>query len=156
MVPLKKHIEDVDKTFSKMDAWVPELSHPRRQYKEDQWAACKPQGCKRTQAQSQCKQTNWQSPFLQSQIEVAAVRAGKPWSPCAITKEAQKLDQVIPAWLAEQVVGRWIDADAKKRGVSKWTKEILDHVAKGNSPHRESMRAGILVSLHVHLSMTYF
>jgi hypothetical protein len=156
MVSLKKHIEDVDKTSSKMDAGVPELSRPRRQYKEDQRAARKPQGRKRTQVQSQCKHTNWQSPFLWSQIEVAAVRAGKPWSPRAITKEAQKLDRVIFARLTEQVVGRWIDADAKKRGVSKWTKEILDHVAKGNSPRGESTRAGILVSSHVHLSMTYF
>jgi len=126
---------------------VPELSCPRRQFREDGRARNKPQGRKCIQQQQKAQKTNWQSPFLWSQIEIAATRAGKPWSPRAILKEAHKLDPIIFSRLTKQVIGRWIDPEAKKRGVSKWTAQVLEQVAKGNSPGGESTRTGILVSI---------
>jgi len=99
---LKKYLEDFDESSSTHhDAVVAELSRPRHQYKEDRRATRKPQGRKRTRGPSQCKYTNWQSPFLWSQIEIAVVRAGKPWSPREITRQAQKLD---PVWLRKSVL----------------------------------------------------
>ncbi|KAF7341462.1 hypothetical protein MVEN_01883500 [Mycena venus] len=45
-----------------------------------------------------------------------------------------------------EVVGRWIDPEAKAGGVSKWKDSILHNVAwaKGNSPGGQSTRTGIL------------
>jgi hypothetical protein len=122
-----------------------ELSRPRRQFKEDRKAHNKPQGRKRKILQQQARRMNWKSPFVWAQIEIAARKAGKPWSPRAILKEAQKLDPVIFAGLTEQVIGRWIDPTAKRQGVSKWTSTVLDQVKAGNSPNGQSTRQGILV-----------
>jgi hypothetical protein len=94
---------------------------------------------------------NWQSPFVWLQIEMAARKAGKPWSPHVILKEAQKLDPIVFAGLTEQVIGQWIDPAAKCQGASKWTSIVLDRVKAGNSPDGQSTRQGILVcdsSLH--------
>jgi len=124
---------------------IPELSRPRRQFREDQRAGRKSQGRKRKTSQRQLRQTNWQSPFLWSQIEIAAVKAGKPWRPCEILKEARKIDRVVFASLTEQVIGRWIDPEGKHRGLSRWTDAVLERVRSGNSPDGQTTRRGILV-----------
>jgi len=98
---------------------------------------------KTTQRQS-C-QTNWQSPFLWSQIELVAVKARKPWHPCEILKEARKIDCVVFASLTEQVIGRWIDPEGKHRGLSRWTDAVLERVCSGNSLDGQTTRRGILV-----------
>jgi hypothetical protein len=46
--------------------------------------------------------------------------------------------------LTEQVVGRWIDLEAKEEGISKWKDSILANVERGNAP-TESTRVGVLV-----------
>jgi hypothetical protein len=128
-----------------------ELSRPRCQFKEDRRAHNKPQGRKRKILQWQAKMMNWQSPFVWSQIEMAARKAGKPWSPRAILKEAQKLDPIVFSGLTEQVIGQWIDPAAKRQGASKWASIVLDRVKAGNSPDGQSTQQGILVcdsSLH--------
>ena len=92
------------------------------------------------------------TPFLWSQIKDAAIRAGKPWSPRAILREAKKINPKNFSWLTEQVVGRWIDPEEKKRGVSCWKESVLNHIKKGNAPGGEATRAGILVRKSFHLS----
>jgi hypothetical protein len=124
---------------------VPENSQPCRQYKEDTRKLKKPVGRKRKHEQKVAKCTNWFSPFLWRQIEIAAKRAGRPWSPSAIAKEARKIDPKVFASLTEQVVGRWIDPIAKAEGTSKWKDSVLTQVAKGNSPRGENTRVGVLV-----------
>jgi len=64
--------------------------------------------------QTEAKYVNWFSPFLWSQIEDAAIRSGKPWSPRENLKEAQKINPKTFSQLKEQVIGRWIDPEAKK------------------------------------------
>lgn len=88
---------------------------------------------------------NWFTPFLWTQIETATIRAGKPWSPRAIVKEAQKLNMKSFSRLTEQVVGRWIDAEAKACGVSQWKESVLLRIERGNAPGGDTTRAGILV-----------
>jgi len=92
------------------------------------------QGRKRDKQQQGARQVNWQSPFLWSQIETAATRAGKPWKPRVILKETQKMDPVSFARLTEQVIGRWIDNKAKGKGISRWSAAVLARVTAGNSP----------------------
>lgn len=62
-----------------------------------------------------------------------------------ILKEAQKVDPKAFARLTEQVIGRWIDGEAKRRGVSRWAASVMVRVAAGNSPGGQSTRRGILV-----------
>jgi hypothetical protein len=100
--------------------------------------------------QQHAKLVNWYSPFLWSQIEMAATRAGRPWSPRLILKEAQKIDPKSFSRLTEQVIGRWIDSKAKDRGVSQWNPSVMARVAAGNSPGGQSTRPGILVSHFMH------
>jgi hypothetical protein len=51
--------------------------------------------------------------------------------------------------LTEQVIGRWIDSDARDRGKSKWKDSVLQNVecGKGNAPGGHTTRCGVLVSL---------
>jgi len=128
---------------------VAELSRPRRQYKEDKRALRQSQGRKRDKQQQGARQVNWQSPFLWSQIETAATRAGKPWKPRVILKETQKMDPVSFARLTEQVIGRWIDNKAKGKGISRWSAAVLARVTAGNSPGGQSTRTGMLVCIHL-------
>lgn len=126
---------------------VSEKTRPRRQYKEDTKKRNKPAGRKRINPQSNATRMNWKSPFIWSQIENAAVLAGKPWSPHDITVQAKRLDPVIFLRLTEQVVGRWIDPDAKAQGVSQWRKSVLAEVMAGNSPGGKTTRIGILAGI---------
>jgi hypothetical protein len=91
---------------------------------------------------------NWRQPFIWSDIERAALRAGKPWQPRRIMKEAKRINPTTFAALTEQVVGRWIDRDAyREKGIWKWKDSILAEVAHGNAPRGQSTRSGILVSV---------
>ena len=115
---------------------IAEDSRPRRQYKEDAHETRKLTGRRRIHDYKTSKHVNWQSPFLWSQIEDAARRAGRPWSPRTITNEAKKANPKAFATLTEhwQVVGRWIDPEGKRQGISRWKESILELVKKGNSP----------------------
>ena len=62
-----------------------------------------------------------------------------------ILKEAQKVDPKAFAHLTEQVIARWIDGEAKRRGVSRWAASVMAKVAAGNSPSGQSTRRGSLV-----------
>jgi hypothetical protein len=122
-----------------------ENSRPLRQFKEDLRSKNKPAGRKRTTKQTEAKYVNWFTPCLWSQIEAATICAGKPWSPRAIVKELQLKNSKSFSRLTEQVVGRWIDPDAKKRGVSRWKETVIERIKQGNAPGGETTRAGILV-----------
>jgi hypothetical protein len=125
-----------------------EDSRPRRQFKEDLQLKKKPAGRKRTKEQTEAKYVNWFLPALWSQIAHAAVCAGKPWSPREIVKQAQRKNSESFSRLTEQVVGRWIDQEAKKCGVSCWKESVLERVRKGSAPGGNSTRIGILVRHH--------
>lgn len=114
---------------------VQESSRPHRQYEEDEKKNNRPARCKRVHQQKKAVLTNWFSPFLWTQIELAAQRAGKPWSPCAILKQAQQIDSQVFKQLTKQVIGHWIDPIGKQEGKSWWKDSVLAQVAKGNSPH---------------------
>jgi len=64
--------------------------------------------------------------------------------PRTILREVQKMDPISFERLTEQVIGWWIDSEAKSRGVSKWSALVLARVAKGNSPGGKSTRTGVL------------
>ena len=49
--------------------------------------------------------------------------------------------------LTEQVVGRWIDPEAKEEGISQWKDSVLANVEHGNAPGGGNTRVGILVRL---------
>lgn len=127
-----------------------EVSRPYRQFKEDSKKNKKTTGCKRLEKnkQKKSKLTNWFHPLLFPQIVIAAARAGKPWRPRTIVREARKLNMGAFWKLTEQVVGSWIDKDAKKQGVSKWKESVIKNVehGKGNAPGGHNTRSGILVS----------
>jgi hypothetical protein len=79
------------------------------------------------------------------QIKTAANNAGKPWSSREIVRQAQKLNQNAFQKLTERVVGRWIDPEAIKQGISRWKDSVMLHVAKGNALRGENSRVGVLV-----------
>lgn len=133
-------------TSGETSSLVAEASRPRRDYKEDSRKRNKPCGRKRLHDPTKSKLTNWFSPFLWSQIETAAQQAGTPWSPREITRRAKLLNKVFDK-LTEQVVGRWIDPEAKKEGISQWKDSVLAHVERGNAPGGGNTRVGILVRL---------
>jgi hypothetical protein len=126
---------------------IAEDSRPRHQYKEDARGKCKLIGRKQIHDFKTSKRVNWQSPFLWSQIEDAARRAGRPWSPRTITEQAKKANPKSFKTLTEQVVGWWIDPEGKRLGISRWKESVLEMVKKGNSPGGDSTRTGILVNI---------
>ncbi|RDB29720.1 hypothetical protein Hypma_014168 [Hypsizygus marmoreus] len=137
-------LEDHDDTGRQSEIPVAEKSRPRRQYKEDARKKKKLCGQKCQQDPESAVRINWFIPLLWDQIENAARRAGKPWSPRRIVYEAQKLNSDSFARLMEQVVGRWIDPIAKAAGVSKWKEMVMKQVANRSAPGGETTRAGIL------------
>lgn len=132
-------------TSGEINLLVAEASRPRRDYKEDARKRNKPSGRKRLHEPTKSKLTNWFSPFLWSQIETAAQQAGKPWSPREITRRAKLLNKKAFDKLTEQVVGRWIDMEAKQEGISRWKNSVLANVERGNAPGGGNTRVGILV-----------
>lgn len=143
---LQKHFVDFEVPSIDLGRPVAELSRPRRKYKADSKSTNKPQGRKPTKFKRRAKNVNWKSPFLWSQIELAAIRAGRPWRPRDIVREVKRLDPIAFEQLTEQVLGRWIDKDAQADGISKWKDSVLAEVDSGNAPGGQSTRAGILVS----------
>jgi hypothetical protein len=87
------------------------------------------------------------SPFLWSQIETAAEQAGKPWSPREITQREKLLNKKAFEKLTEQVVGQWIDPEAKEEGISQWKDSVLANVEHRNAPGGGNTHVGILVHL---------
>lgn len=122
-----------------------EHSRPRRKFKEDLREQNKPAGRKNTIKATEAKYMNWYTPFLWTQIEDAALCAGKPWSPREIVREAKRLNPKSFSRLTEQVLGRWIDGEAKAQGVSQWKESVLRRIERGNAPGGDTTRAGILV-----------
>ncbi|KAG6823665.1 hypothetical protein H0H92_009493, partial [Tricholoma furcatifolium] len=125
---------------------VAEDSRPRRRFKNDQRKQSKPCGRKQIHEPKKAILTNWFLPALWQQIEVAAKRAGKPWIGRRICEEAKKMNPKAFGRLTEQVVNRWMDKDAKRRGESKWRDTILRRVANGTAPGGETTRFGVLDS----------
>jgi hypothetical protein len=127
-----------------------ESSRPRRQFKEDQRKKNKPQGRKRTHEISSALLTNWFQPFIFGQIEMAAHNAISEgvWSPRLIVQEAKKLNPQLFLKLTEQVVGRWINREARDGGLNKWKDSVLTRVKRGNAPGGENTRFGVLVSIN--------
>ena len=104
---------------------VAEQSRPCCQFSMDDKKKNKPEGRKRTNLQKPAIRVNWKSPFLWGQIEMAATLSGKPWRPHDIVLQAKRMDPVAFCHLTEQVVGRWIDREARDNGVYKWKDSVL-------------------------------
>ncbi|KAJ7467330.1 hypothetical protein B0H11DRAFT_1814098, partial [Mycena galericulata] len=143
----RKYVALVD-VDDNADITQAEVSRPRRQFKEDAKKNKKPNRRKQKEKNKKrdSKLTNWFHPLLFPQIVTAAARAGKPWKPSAIVREARKLNMGAFWKLTEQVVGGWIDKEAKARGESKWKESVLRNVehGKGNAPGGQTTRTGIL------------
>lgn len=90
---------------------------------------------------------NWTLPLIWSQIDAAARRAGYPWSPKTIVEITQKSNYPVFATLSCQVLGRWIDQEARSKGVFKWKDSVLKDVVRGNSLGGQTTQRGILVSI---------
>jgi hypothetical protein len=84
--------------------------------------------------------------MLWIQIENAARATGKPWSPRHIMQKLHLDNAKAFGTLTEQVIGRWMDCEAKKHGESKWKDSVLKNIAKGNAPGGHTTRSGLLVS----------
>ncbi|KAJ7759792.1 hypothetical protein DFH07DRAFT_772123 [Mycena maculata] len=144
-------LEDVDQGSSASSSKLAEDSRPRRQFQEDSRKDNKPQGRKRLPQNKpiDAEKVNWQNPLLWSQIELAALKSGSGlsgWSPSEIVRQARLMAPETFRTLTSQVVGRWIDKDAKARGVDKWLDSVLEKVPSGAAPGGQSTRAGILAS----------
>ena len=59
-------------------------------------------------------------------------------SPHLIIQEAKKGNPQLFLRLTEQVVGRWIDRDARDAGLNKWKDSVLARVKQGNAPSDEN------------------
>ncbi|KAJ6523241.1 hypothetical protein DFH09DRAFT_1330119 [Mycena vulgaris] len=142
-------LEEFDQGPSASSSKLSENSRPHRQFKEDLRTLNKPQGRKRKpeNAPTDVKHTNWKNPLIWSQIETAALKAGHPWKPSEICRQAKLLAPHTFRQLTEQVVGRWIDTEAKKlHGINKWKDEVLAAIPSGAAPGGQSTRAGVLDS----------
>ena len=102
----QKYLVDHDETSSAKASSIAESSRPRRQYKEAEKVKNKPQGRKRKHAKVTAARVNWKSPFLWSQIELAAIQAGRPWKPHDIALQAKLINPVAFMQLTEQVIGQ--------------------------------------------------
>jgi len=72
---------------------------------------------------------------------------GKPWSPREITRRAKLSNKKAFEKLTEQVVGRWIDPEAKEEGISRWKDSMFANVERENAPGGGNTCVGILVRL---------
>ena len=81
--------------------------------------------------------TNWNSSTT-SRKTVVTIR---------ITWREKLLNKKDLEILTEQVVGRWIDPEAKKDGISQWKVSVLVHVERGNAPGGGNTHVSILVHL---------
>ncbi|KAJ7794834.1 hypothetical protein B0H14DRAFT_3556186 [Mycena olivaceomarginata] len=145
----RKRVELADHDeISTPDAELPEHSRPRRQFKEDNRQDNKPCGRKQKPENKKrnARYTNWFHPLLFSQVQAAASRVSKPWKPRAIMQELHRTNLKDFYRLTEQVVGRWIDSEARARGTSKWKDSVLQSVerGKGNAPGGHTTRCGVL------------
>ncbi|KAJ7798099.1 hypothetical protein B0H14DRAFT_3157086, partial [Mycena olivaceomarginata] len=145
----RKRVELADHDeISTPDAELPEHSRPRRQFKEDNRQDNKPCGRKQKPENKKrnARYTNWFHPLLFSQVQAAASRVSKPWKPRAIVQELHRTNLKDFYRLTEQVVGRWIDSEARARGTSKWKDSVLQNVerGKGNAPGGHTTRCGVL------------
>lgn len=126
-----------------------EASRPRRELKQDikdQKRNAHTKGRKSTKIHTQAQRMNWCQPLIWAQIEAAARRAGKPWNLVDIVQTAKHANPQLFQTLTPQVVGRWVDEEARRRGEYKWKASILEKVKCGNAPGGSNTRRGILVS----------
>lgn len=105
-----------------------------------------PQGRKKTKFTEDARLVNYFHPLIWCHIEKAARKAGKPWRPTEIVHIAKLANPDLFAKLSAQALGRWIDKEAKRQDIHKWTDKVLKSVEKGNAPSGHTTRQGILVS----------
>lgn len=145
----KRKLQDFDLEQSD-DPHLAEASCPRHGLKVDIKKAKRDghtAGQKPTKVHEPAQRMNWTQPVLWAQIDAAAKRAGHPWSPKEIVDIAQKMNPQAFKTLTRQVLGRWIDQEAKSRGVFQWKHSVLEEVKHGNAPGGKTTRRGILVSV---------
>ncbi|KAF7371817.1 DDE-1 domain-containing protein [Mycena venus] len=141
-------LESSDHITSAKSFKLAEDSRPRRQFKEDEKKNNKACGrmCKPENVKKDAKKMNWSNPQIWAQIEAARIKAGYLWRPGEICRQAKLLTPQTFHRLREQVVGTWIDKNARAMGQFRWLDSVLENVATGAALGGQSTRAGILTS----------
>lgn len=86
-------------------------------------------------AKEDAKQVNWTNPLIWPHIQIAVRKAGGlVWSPAAICRAAKRSAPEIFDRLTPQIVGTWIDREAKAKGINKWKDSVLERAEKGAAP----------------------
>ncbi|KAF8914710.1 hypothetical protein CPB85DRAFT_1433458 [Mucidula mucida] len=98
---------------------VAETSRPHRQFRENRRQSKKVAGRTRQPSKKDAIRINWAQPALFRQIDTAARKTCRPWSPLAIVQQVQRDNPKDFAQLTPQVVGKWICPIAKSQGKSK-------------------------------------
>ncbi|KAJ6590815.1 hypothetical protein B0H10DRAFT_2197604 [Mycena sp. CBHHK59/15] len=106
-------LEDHDKGPSASSSKLAEDSRHRRQFIECAKKNNKPQGHKRKpeNAPTVAKRVNWHNPLIFPLIELAVLKAGRPWSATEIYRQAKLFAPDVFENLTSQVIGRWIDLE---------------------------------------------
>ncbi|KAJ3787771.1 hypothetical protein GGU10DRAFT_414740 [Lentinula aff. detonsa] len=144
----KRKLQGIDDEDEQSD--LAEGSRPQRQLKQDIKDGKRDShmcGRKPTKAPKKARNYNYMQPIIWAQIEAAARKAGKPWSPKWIVETAQKMNPQLFRRLTPQVLGRWTNDEAKSRGEYRWKASVLEKVKHGNAPGGHTTRRGILDSV---------
>lgn len=149
MLTLNQYIHPVlkDHNTKKARSQIPELSRPNRHYKEAiHEKTKKPQGRKQIHQPKEAIYHNWHTPFLWSQITLAAKdhNVGRSMSSFLIVKVLQKKDPTTFSGIARSTVKGWIDRSGP---TPCWSEKALKLAEAGNhQAHPNGGQRGALVS----------
>lgn len=125
---------------------VAELSRPGRAFSEKTRNKSKHKRKRKHEPQN-AKYTNWFTPFMWTQITIAARQAGHKMSATEIVRILKSKDPSTFRGLNRSTVYDWIDYSGTQPC---WKQSVYERAEKGNDPgHSKGGRRGILVSLIV-------
>jgi len=105
----------------------------------------KASGRKSIHGKEDVKHVNWQNPLIWPHIKAARKKAGYPFRPANIAREAQRMKPDLFQRLNGCVMSQWIDKSTQAERIFKWKESVLKAVGKGHSPGGETTQVGILV-----------
>ncbi|KAF9061116.1 hypothetical protein BDP27DRAFT_1406852 [Rhodocollybia butyracea] len=144
----KRKLRDIDDSNEGAEN-LAEASQPRRELKDeirDNNRDEHTRGRKQMKITSSVERMNYFQPLIWSQIQQATKKAGKPWIPTNIVRIAKQSNPEVFKHLRPQTLRQWIDHNAKKKGIHKWTEKTLENVRRGNRPGGHTTHQGILMS----------
>ena len=100
------------------------MSRPLREIKQLSRRKRKPhsRGRPQTAVATKAKYTNWFTPLLWNDIEMAANRVGHEMQPSQIVHDLKRRHPQRFAKLTQQVIGRWIDRSGT---IPRWSEDTL-------------------------------